>query len=48
MEKSRVRDVGLTWRSWIYVAAVASIASAGTRGSATTHGGADPNVIARA
>jgi hypothetical protein len=29
MEQSRVRDVRLTWRSWIDVAAVASIAAVG-------------------
>ena len=29
MEPSRVRDVRLTWRYWIYVAAVASIAAVG-------------------
>jgi hypothetical protein len=28
-QQRRVRDVGLTWRSWIYVAAVASIAAVG-------------------
>lgn len=29
MEQSRVRDVRPTWRSWIYVTAVASIAAVG-------------------